>query len=62
MKRLIVKEEEIMGFFWEKGFLFVKEILVFYDELRLYFNILFIIVCGLEEKGFLVYYIYGNIY
>ena len=26
MKGLTAKEEEIMGFFWEKGPLFVKEI------------------------------------
>ena len=26
MKGLTVKEEEIMGFFWEKGPLFVKEL------------------------------------
>ena len=28
MKGLTAKEEEIMGFFWEKGPLFVKEMLV----------------------------------
>ncbi len=31
MKGLTAKEEEIMGFFWEKGPLFVKEMLAFYD-------------------------------
>ncbi len=29
MKGLTAKEEEIMGFFWEKGPLFVKEMLAF---------------------------------
>lgn len=29
MKRLTAKEEEIMGFFWTKGPLFVKELLTF---------------------------------
>ena len=32
MKGLTAKEEEIMGFFWEKGPLFVKEMLAFYEE------------------------------
>ena len=32
MKGLTAKEEEIMGFFWKKGPLFVKEMLAFYDE------------------------------
>lgn len=62
MKMLIVKEEEIMGYFWEKGLLFVKQLFDFYDELCLYFNILFIIVRGLEEKGFFSYEVFGNIY
>ena len=35
MKRLTVKEEEIMGWFWQKGPLFVKELLEFYDCPRL---------------------------
>lgn len=32
MKGLTVKEEELMGYFWEKGPLFVKEMLAFYEE------------------------------
>ena len=32
MKRLTVKEEEIMGWFWQKGPLFVKELLEYYEE------------------------------
>ena len=38
MKTLTVKEEEIMGYFWEKGPLFVKQLLEFYDEPRPHFN------------------------
>lgn len=52
MKGLTAKEEEIMGFFWEKGPLFVKEMLAFYDEPKPHFNTLSTIVRGLEEKGF----------
>lgn len=51
-----------MGFFWEKGPLFVKEMLAFYDEPKPHFNTLSTIVRGLEEKGFLAHHIYGNTY
>ena len=51
MKRLTAKEEEIMGFFWEKGPLFVKEILAFYDEPRPHFNTLSTIVRSEEHTS-----------
>lgn len=44
MKMLTAKEEEIMGYFWEKGPLFVKQLLDFYDEPRPHFNTLSTIV------------------
>lgn len=47
MKMLTAKEEEIMGYFWEKGPLFVKQLLDFYDEPRPHFNTLSTIVRGL---------------
>ena len=62
MKGLTVKEEEIMGFFWEKGPLFVKEMLAFYGEPKPHFNTLSTIVRGLEDKGFLAHYTFGNTY
>ena len=62
MKGLTAKEEELMGFFWEKGSLFVKEILAFYDEPKPHFNTLSTIVRGLEEKRFLNHHTYGNTY
>jgi Predicted transcriptional regulator len=62
MKGLTVKEEEIMGFFWKKGPLFVKEMLAFYDEPKPHFNTLSTIVRGLEEKGFLSHNTFGNTY
>ena len=52
MNKLTAKEEEIMGFFWEKGPLFVRQLLEFYKEPRPHFNTLSTIVRGLEEKGF----------
>ena len=62
MQKLTAKEEELMCFFWEKGELFVKDILEFYDEPRPHFNTLSTIVRGLEEKGFLFHKTYGNTY
>ena len=62
MKALTGKEEEIMGFFWEKGPLFVKEILEFYDEPRPHFNTLSTFVRILEEKGYVGHRVFGNTY
>lgn len=62
MKDLTVREEELMCFFWEKGPLFVKEILSYYDDPKPHFNTLSTIVRGLEEKGFLSHNTYGNTY
>lgn len=62
MKGLTTKEQELMGFFWEKGPLFVKEILAFYGEPKPHFNTLSTIVRGLEEKGYLNHKTYGNTY
>ena len=61
MKTLSAREEEIMGFFWEKGPLFVKEIVEFYDG-RLHFNTLSTFVRGLEEKGYVGHRAFGNSY
>ena len=60
MKRLTAKEEEIMGYFWEKGPLFVKQLLEYYEEPKPHFNTLSTIVRGLEDKGFLSHNTFGN--
>ena len=62
MKGLTVKEEELMGYFWEKGPLFVKEMLAFYEEPKPHFNTLSTIVRGLEDKGFRAHHAFGNTY
>ena len=62
MKALSTREEEIMGFFWEKGPLFVKEIVALYDEPRPHFNTLSTFVRALEEKGYLSHRTFGNTY
>ena len=50
MKTLTAKEEEIMGFFWEKGPMFVKQLVELYEEPRPHFNTLSTIVRGLEVR------------
>ena len=62
MKGLTAKEEEIMGFFWEKGPLYVKELLSFYNDPKPHFNTLSTIVRGLEEKRYLSHEAFGNTY
>lgn len=62
MKGLTAKEEELMGFFWEKGPLFVKEMLTFYEDPKPHFNTLSTIVRGLEEKAYLSHNTFGNTY
>ena len=62
MKTWSAREEEIMGFFWEKGPLFVKEIVGLYDEPRPHFNTLSTFVRALEEKGYLSHRTFGNTY
>lgn len=62
MNKLTAKEEEIMGFFWLKGPLFVKQLLEFYDDPKPHYNTLSTIVRGLEEKGFIAYQVFGNTY
>ena len=62
MKRLTVKEEEIMRIFWENGPMFVRELLAYYEEPKPHYNTVSTLVRGLEEKGFVGYKAYGNTY
>lgn len=62
MKKLTVKEEEIMNIFWDKGSLFVREIVELYDDPKPHFNTLSTIVRGLEEKGYISHKSYGSTY
>ena len=62
MKKLTAKEEQIMEFFWEKGPMFVKEMLQLYDEPRPHFNTVSTFVRGLEEKGYVSHRAYGTTY
>ena len=62
MKKLTKKEEEIMNLFWDKGAMFVKELLEYYDEPKPHFNTLSTMVRTLEANGYLSHKAYGNSY
>ena len=60
MKNLTKREEELMQLFWEKGPLFVKEIIALLDEPKPHFNTISTIVRGLEAKGYVSHEAFGN--
>lgn len=60
MKLLTPKEEEIMGFLWSNGPLFVRQMLEFYNEPRPHFNTVSTFVRILEAKGFVSHKAIGN--
>lgn len=60
MKSLTKREEELMKLFWEKGPLFVKEIIPLLDEPQPHFNTVSTIVRGLESKGYVAHEAFGN--
>ena len=62
MKGLTAKEEEIMGYFWEKGPMFVKELRALYDEPKPHFNTISTMVRALEAKGYVAHKSFGNTY
>jgi BlaI family penicillinase repressor len=60
MKKLTIKEEEIMNLFWEKGPMFVKELKGFYPDQKLHYNTLSTMVRTLEEKAYVDHEQFGN--
>ena len=62
MKKLTRKEEEIMNLFWDKGAMFVRELLEFYDEPKPHFNTLSTMVRTLESNGYVSHKAFGNSY
>ena len=62
MKKLTKKEEEIMNLFWDKGAMFVKELLELYAEPKPHFNTLSTMVRTLEGNGYVSHKAYGNSY
>ncbi len=62
MKHLTKREEEFMELFWEKGDLFVREIIEMLEEPKPHYNTVSTIVRLLEDKGFVGHRQYGNTY
>jgi len=62
MKHLTNREEEIMNIFWQKGSLYVKEVIDGLSDHKPHYNTISTIVRGLEEKGFLGHEQFGNTY
>lgn len=62
MEKLTAKEEEILEFFWDKGPLYVKDIVDFNDDPKPHFNTISTIVRSLEDKGYLGHTQYGKTY
>lgn len=62
MKRLTPKEEQVMGFLWEHGPLFVREMLDFYEEPKPHFNTVSTVVHILEDEGYIGHISYGRNY
>ena len=60
MVRLTSKEEEVLGYFWSNGPLFVRELLELQTEPKPHYNTLSTIVRSLEEKGYIGYKVFGN--
>ena len=52
MEKLTAKEEEVLGLFWKKGPLYVREIVELYNDPKPHFNTISTIVRALEEKGY----------
>lgn len=59
MKPLTRREEEVMELLWEKGPMFVNEMLEFYPDPRPHFNTISTYVRGLEKKGMVSHIAYG---
>jgi len=51
-----------MEFFWEKGPMFVKELIELFSNSKPHYNTVSTMVRGLEEKGFLNHEQFGNTY
>lgn len=62
MKKLTRKEEVIMNHFWDRGAMFVKELLELYSDPKPHFNTLSTMVRTLEANGYVNHKAYGNSY
>ena len=62
MQKLTNKEEELMQHFWQYGAMFVKDVLLLYDDPKPHFNTISTMVRTLETKGFIGHEVFGNTY
>ncbi len=62
MQKLTNKEEEVMQVFWERGPMFVKDIVALYKEPKPHFNTISTMVRMLEMKGLVDHEVFGNTY
>ena len=62
MQKLTNKEGELMQFFWQYGAMFVKDVVLLYNEPKPHFNTVSTMVRTLETKGFLDHEAFGNTY
>ena len=62
MKHLTNREEEIMERFWDRGALFVHDLIRDMDEPKPHYNTVSTIVRSLEEKGFVGHERFGTTY
>jgi len=59
---LTAKEEQAMNILWERGPLFIKDMLAFYDDPKPHTNTLSTVVRTLEEKGYVAHKSFGTTY
>ena len=62
MQKLTNKEEELMNYFWQYGAMFVRDVVLLYEEPKPHFNTVSTMVRTLETKGFLDHEAFGNTY
>lgn len=62
MQKLTNKEEELMQHFWAHGAMFVRDVVLLYDDPKPHFNTISTMVRTLEAKGFLSHEAFGNTY
>lgn len=62
MEKLTAKEEEVLGFFWKRGPLYVKDIVEAYADPKPHFNTVSTVVRSLEEKGYVGHTQQGKTY
>lgn len=60
MKKLTEREEEIMQILWEKGPMFVRDILELYPDPKPHYNTVSTVIRILEEKGFVNHKAFGT--